>query len=64
MGRAAAYRFSALMLLLVGLALGGAVVSASGANTLVKQVLGLGVPTLAGLIFALAWWRQARRPGW
>lgn len=55
-----AYRLTALMFLVLGMSLGISVILASGANTAVKQILGFLVPTLAGLGFALAWWRKAR----
>ena len=58
------YRLAALMLASLGLALGFSVVFASGANTLGKPGLGVSIPTLAGLVFAIAWWRKADRRNW
>ena len=58
------FRFIALCLLLLGLALGLSLVLAIGANTFTKQALALGVPTLASLPLALAWWRKAERASW
>lgn len=55
------YRLNAVLFLLLGGGLGLAVVLSSGANTLTKEILGLAVPTAAGLVFALAWWRKAAR---
>jgi len=58
------YRLTAILLFALGLGLGFGVVAASGVNTLLKEVLGLGVPTLAGLAFAIAWWRKGQRRDW
>ncbi len=57
------YRLIALMFLILGLSLGLMVVWASGANVTWKYVMGIGVPTLAGLIFAIAWWRKGAERG-
>ena len=55
------FRFAALFLLCFGLALGVSVLVSTGANSLVKQILGLSVPFLAGASLAWAWWQRAGR---
>ena len=56
------FRLIALFFLILGLVLGVMVLLLSGANSLAKEVLGFVVPTLAGSVFAVAWWRKAGRP--
>ena len=53
------FKVAAIALALLGFALGVAVILATGANSLVKQILGLTIPTLAGLVMATAWWRRS-----
>ncbi len=56
------FRLTAVFFLIFGVALGVMVLVSSGANTLAKEILGMAVPTIAGLIFAIAWWRKADHP--
>lgn len=56
------FRLTAIFFLVLGVALGVMVLVSSGANSLAKEILGMAVPTLAGLVFAVAWWRKADRP--
>ena len=53
------YRLIALMFLALGMTLGFVFLKASGVILDWQIYLGFGVPTLAGLLFAIAWWRQA-----
>ena len=52
------YRLIALLFVILGVGVGLIIVRASGANTPAKEILGLAVPTMAGLMFAVAWWRK------
>lgn len=53
------YRFIALMFLALGATLGFVFLKASGVIIAWQIYLGIGVPTAAGLLFAIFWWRQA-----
>jgi len=55
-------RLAAVFLLLLGVALGVSILVSTGANSAVKQALGFAAPALAGLGFAIAWWRKSLRP--
>ena len=52
------YRFIALLFVILGVGFGLIIVRTSGANTPAKEILGLAVPTISGLMFAVAWWRK------
>lgn len=56
------FRFAAIFLFVLGVFLGIAILLSTGANTLFKEILAVAVPSLAGLILAIAWWRKSARP--
>ena len=56
------FRVAAAFLLILGIFFGIAVLLSTGANSLLKEILGVAIPTLAGLLMAIPWWRKSLRP--
>ena len=53
------FRLVALFLIFLGFVLGVIIVISTGADSLIKQVLGISIPTSLSFGIAFAWWRKA-----